>query len=114
MAGVAADRMDRQKLMLRTQYLLIVTAVAMGGLVVSGWLQVWHIFVFTLITGIGWTLDRKSTRLNSSHLGISYAVFCLKKKKKINKILHDHTKELNKNELLSIITIERLEDATRS
>src|SRR5882724_3298547 len=26
--------------------------------------------------------DRKSTRLNSSHLGISYAVFCLKKKKK--------------------------------
>src|SRR5436853_2454894 len=27
--------------------------------------------------------DRKSTRLNSSHLGISYAVFCLKKKKKI-------------------------------
>src|ERR1035441_10894053 len=27
-------------------------------------------------------VDRKSTRLNSSHLGISYAVFCLKKKKK--------------------------------
>src|SRR5256885_4448932 len=28
-----------------------------------------------------WLLDRKSTRLNSSHLVISYAVFCLKKKK---------------------------------
>src|SRR5256885_12456757 len=28
-----------------------------------------------------WTQDRKSTRLNSSHLVISYAVFCLKKKK---------------------------------
>src|SRR5262245_62616610 len=28
-------------------------------------------------------IDRKSTRLNSSHLGISYAVFCLKKKKNI-------------------------------
>src|SRR2546426_2439283 len=28
-------------------------------------------------------LDRKSTRLNSSHLVISYAVFCLKKKKKL-------------------------------
>src|SRR5256885_12856081 len=28
--------------------------------------------------------DRKSTRLNSSHLVISYAVFCLKKKKKYN------------------------------
>src|SRR5205814_3492530 len=33
-------------------------------------------------------LDRKSTRLNSSHLGISYAVFCLKKKK-IDKRQHD-------------------------
>src|SRR5690554_7545205 len=31
-------------------------------------------------------LDRKSTRLNSSHVRISYAVFCLKKKKK--QILH--------------------------
>src|SRR5690349_24262176 len=29
--------------------------------------------------------DRKSTRLNSSHVEISYAVFCLKKKKKENK-----------------------------
>src|SRR5438874_10655170 len=29
--------------------------------------------------------DRKSTRLNSSHVEISYAVFCLKKKKKITK-----------------------------
>src|SRR5436853_225635 len=27
--------------------------------------------------------DRKSTRLNSSHLGISYAVFCLKKKRRL-------------------------------
>src|SRR5437899_7553753 len=32
--------------------------------------------------------DRKSTRLNSSHLGISYAVFCLKKKKTTK---HTHT-----------------------
>src|ERR1039458_1236268 len=32
-------------------------------------------------TGAG-VIDRKSTRLNSSHLGISYAVFCLKKKTK--------------------------------
>src|SRR5262245_63127062 len=31
--------------------------------------------------------DRKSTRLNSSHLGISYAVFCLKKKNQTNRIL---------------------------
>src|SRR5256885_6794574 len=31
------------------------------------------------------TVDRKSTRLNSSHLVISYAVFCLKKKKKLER-----------------------------
>src|SRR5690242_21022716 len=39
-------------------------------------------------------LDRKSTRLNSSHMSISYAVFCLKKKKKqTNKLIHHtHTK----------------------
>src|SRR5256885_47500 len=32
--------------------------------------------------------DRKSTRLNSSHLVISYAVFCLKKKNRTENILH--------------------------
>src|SRR5262245_64328693 len=38
-----------------------------------------------LAAGAGQLEDRKSTRLNSSHLGISYAVFCLKKKKKKKK-----------------------------
>src|SRR3989475_1254110 len=37
---------------------------------------------------LGWDRDRKSTRLNSSHSQISYAVFCLKKKKKIRKRHH--------------------------
>src|SRR5438034_6407159 len=36
--------------------------------------------------GDGAVADRKSTRLNSSHTVISYAVFCLKKKKKTNTI----------------------------
>src|SRR5256885_3948154 len=35
--------------------------------------------------------DRKSTRLNSSHLVISYAVFCLKKKKKIVSMVSEHS-----------------------
>src|SRR5262245_63039377 len=39
--------------------------------------------------------DRKSTRLNSSHLGISYAVFCLKKKKKALKKNNDKKKKKN-------------------
>src|SRR3989442_6448239 len=36
--------------------------------------------------------DRKSTRLNSSHVRISYAVFCLKKKKRIRRAYHEGTK----------------------
>src|SRR5690606_40075742 len=36
-----------------------------------------HFGILPLLTG---TIDRKSTRLNSSHVKISYAVFCLKKK----------------------------------
>src|SRR5437868_9470030 len=35
--------------------------------------------------------DRKSTRLNSSHVSISYAVFCLKKKKKTTTNTQQHT-----------------------
>src|SRR5690625_6632599 len=38
---------------------------------------------FFLLLYVAW-IDRKSTRLNSSHVAISYAVFCLKKKKKNN------------------------------
>src|ERR1039457_4705079 len=41
--------------------------------------------LFPLILAL--VLDRKSTRLNSSHLVISYAVFCLKKKKKTQNII---------------------------
>src|SRR5947209_14028712 len=38
--------------------------------------------------------DRKSTRLNSSHANISYAVFCLKKKKKKQKTRQTKTNEI--------------------
>src|SRR5437773_4123050 len=44
-------------------------------------------------------LDRKSTRLNSSHITISYAVFCLKKKTKKKKEIRHTKKEIkSKNE----------------
>src|SRR5690554_7129222 len=42
------------------------------------------VVVVVVVVNIGWRVvraDRKSTRLNSSHVRISYAVFCLKKKK---------------------------------
>src|SRR5205807_6882453 len=41
--------------------------------------------------------DRKSTRLNSSHLVISYAVFCLKKKKKNKQTKHTTTVNKDQN-----------------
>ena len=53
-AGVAADRMDRKALLVQTQYVLIVTALLMGVLVASGYLQPWHLFAFTLLTGMAW------------------------------------------------------------
>src|SRR5438874_6397744 len=45
--------------------------------------------IVTVSAGSSETLDRKSTRLNSSHVEISYAVFCLKKKKKNKKLYHN-------------------------
>src|SRR5699024_11754529 len=48
-------------------------------------------------------LDRKSTRLNSSHVSISYAVFCLKKKK------HTNTLVLQQKEYLGIYILSRKE-----
>src|SRR5699024_12124197 len=51
-----------------------------AGRVVAGHIGAHDRFEYTVIG------DRKSTRLNSSHVSISYAVFCLKKKKKIYKI----------------------------
>ena len=56
-AGVAADRMDRRGLMLKTQYVLVATAIIMGTLVASRLVQVWHLFLFTLITGIAWSFN---------------------------------------------------------
>src|SRR5688572_32449578 len=47
------------------------------------------------------SLDRKSTRLNSSHSQISYAVFCLKKKKKYKNRKYN----INNNNHTSTITI---------
>src|SRR6266542_3058578 len=53
-AGVVADRTDRRKILMSTQYILMTATVAMGVLVAIGYAAVWHLFVFTLITGIAW------------------------------------------------------------
>src|SRR5690242_20795426 len=49
--------------------------------------------------------DRKSTRLNSSHMSISYAVFCLKKKKKKKKKKYTEKKKKIKKQIKSHSTV---------
>jgi MFS family permease len=58
MAGVAADRMDRKRLLLVIQVILMTSAFLMGILVGSGFLQVWHIFVFAAITATAWSFNQ--------------------------------------------------------
>src|SRR2546426_9067847 len=70
--------------------LIFSTGISPGALGAGGWAmgasgesassRGWPCFQ---VGGACWARDRKSTRLNSSHLVISYAVFCLKKKKQI-------------------------------
>src|ERR1039457_5893534 len=57
-------------------------------------------------------IDRKSTRLNSSHLVISYAVFCLKKKKKKNTQTNNMSKTLSvvRDDMSSSAYAQRLID----
>src|SRR2546422_4475135 len=50
--------------------------------------------------------DRKSTRLNSSHGYISYAVFCLKKKKLIPRCIMSHLRIMTRQPLYTIVYIE--------
>lgn len=55
--GVAADRVDRKKLMLGTQLWIMVVSAAFATIIVSGRVQVWHLFAFTLFTGMGWAFN---------------------------------------------------------
>src|SRR5436853_739280 len=50
--GSAADKFDKRKILLITQYVQIVLAVSIGLLIWSGRIQIWHIFVFAAILGV--------------------------------------------------------------
>jgi MFS family permease len=54
-AGVVADRVDRRKLLLLAEQFLFATAFIMGLLAATGYVAPWHLFVFTLLTGIAWS-----------------------------------------------------------
>src|SRR2546430_12238293 len=75
LVGLAPFALGQTPDVIRIQ-LPAMTAVAAGD-----WLTVG-------ISGVTTHTDRKSTRLNSSHSQISYAVFCLKKKKRHHRILY--------------------------
>ena len=55
--GVIADRTDRRKLLLGNQLFLALLALGFAVLVVSGHLEVWHLFVFTFLSGAGWAFN---------------------------------------------------------
>src|SRR5690606_40243347 len=59
-------------------------AAARGATVLEQFLAADVVVIGAPMYNFGLPSDRKSTRLNSSHVKISYAVFCLKKKKKKN------------------------------
>src|SRR5271168_5435659 len=67
------------------------------------WPTIWEAAPLFGTTWVTWSTDRKSTRLNSSHRTISYAVFCLKKKKKKNEISFINTKKNKKIKNLKLL-----------
>jgi len=50
--GSAADRFDKRKILLATQYLQIALAISIGFLIMSGQIQIWHILAFAVVLGI--------------------------------------------------------------
>ena len=56
-AGVIADRVNRQKMMFNTQALGMIQAFVLAGLAFMGWLTYWGLFVLTLLVGIIWAFN---------------------------------------------------------
>lgn len=55
--GVAADRVDRKKLMITTQSGLVLASFIFGLTIVSGNAQIWHLFLFAGLTGVAWAFN---------------------------------------------------------
>jgi len=56
-AGLLADRMDRRKLLMATQGAMGVFAAILGGLVLSGHVRLWHVYVLALALGVASAFD---------------------------------------------------------
>lgn len=55
--GVAADRVDRKWLLQGTAIFAFLASASMAAIILSGLLQVWHLFLFTLLTGVVWAFN---------------------------------------------------------
>ncbi len=51
LGGIIADRMDRRLLMLTVEPVLMAITLLMGILVATGWIELWHIFAYTIVSG---------------------------------------------------------------
>lgn len=58
LAGVMVDRIDRRRLLMWTQLLLFITTLTVGLMVYLRVPGVWYLFVFTLISGIAWSINQ--------------------------------------------------------
>src|SRR5205814_6891373 len=56
-AGSLADRLDKRKILVATQIAQIIFAVALGFLVMSGQIHIWHIIFFALLLGIAFSYE---------------------------------------------------------
>lgn len=56
--GILSDRMDRRRLLITLQPVFIISTATLGFLIVSGRVQIWHLFVFALVSGIAWTISQ--------------------------------------------------------
>jgi MFS family permease len=57
LGGVLADRTDRKALMQWTQVMLLIASAVMTVIIFMDRLEVWHLFTFTLVTGVGWAFN---------------------------------------------------------
>ncbi len=55
--GVAADRLNRKRLLLSTQLFLMAVTVVFATVVVTGQAHIWNIILFTLLTGVAWAFN---------------------------------------------------------
>ena len=55
--GSAADRLNQRKLLMLTQATMGVLALLLGLLTIAGWIRLWHVYVFALLSGSGAALD---------------------------------------------------------